>query len=165
MIKAYYIRGWKDQYEVTSDDREAKPDSAGRPLRAGPLRYVRYPVSGHTMPVEDRRLKQAAKGPARYEAALCLWPKLLGLAGAQKREYRGWVLTERQKPATVDDLALFTGIRRKTIAGALELLAHADVGLIEFRPFPLNSEEHCEKLQNPANPAREKIKRILKKVT
>ena len=152
MTKAYRIVGWQDKYEVTSDDREAKPGSVSRTLRVSPLRYIRYPVVGHTMPVEDSRLKQAAKGPAQYEAALCLWPKLLGLAGVQKREYRGWILTERQKPATVDDLALFTGIRRKTIAVGLELLAHADVGLIEFCPFPSNSAEDCEKLQNPANP-------------
>lgn len=152
MNEAYYIKDWQERYEVTSDDREVKPDQDGRKLRAGPLRYIRYPVSGHTMPVEDGRLKQTAKGPAHYEAALCLWPKLLALAGAQKREYRGWILTERQKPATVDDLVLFTGIRRNTVKSGLELLAHPDVGLIEPCPFPGNSAENCEKLQNSANP-------------
>ena len=152
MTEAYYIRGWQDQYEVTSDDREAKPDNKRHKLRAGPLRYVRYHVAGHTMPVEDRRLKQAANGPARYEAALCLWPKLLGLAGAQKREYRGWVLTERQKPATADYLALFTGIRPNIIKVGLELLAHPDVSLIALRPFPPDSAENCEGPQHPANP-------------
>ncbi len=151
MSEAYYIRDWKERYEVTSDDREAKPDQYGRKkLRAGPLRYIRYPVAGHTVPIQDQRMKTTAESPSDFEAALCLWPKLLGLAGAQNKDYRGWVLTERQEPAVVDDLVLFTGIRPQTIARALELLAHADVGLIELRPFPPNSAEDCEILQDSA---------------
>ena len=152
MTDAYYIQGWHERYEVTADDREAKPEKDSRKLRAGPLRYIRYPVSGHTMPIEDKRMQEAARTPAQYEAALCLWPKLLALAGAQKREYRGWLLTERQEPATVQDLALFTGIRPKTIKIGLELFAHPDVQLIELRPFQPGSAENCENPQNAANP-------------
>ena len=97
-------------------------------------------------------MQQVAKTPAQYEAALCLWPKLLALAGARKSEYRGWVLTERQEPASVQDLALFTGIRPKTIKSGLELLSHPNVNLIEERSYPTDSAENCESPQNSANP-------------
>ena len=144
MEQAYYIRDWKERYEVTSDDREAKPEPDGRKLRNSPLRYVRYPVAGHTVSIEDQRMKVTAEDPSAFEAALCLWPKLLSLAGAQKKGYRGWILTERQKPATAMDLELFTGIRRETIEVGLNLLAHGDIGLIEFKPFvAANSKEDC----------------------
>ena len=162
MNRAYYIVDWADQYELTSDERTFKP--GGKP-KVGPLRFVKLPAPGHAMPVQDKQLQEAAESPEEYEAALCVWPKLLAVSAGEKRELRGWVLTERHQPATAAYLATLTGIRKETIERGLRLLAHPDVGLIELRLYPPDSAEDCKNLQDCAVAPTTEPKRTKQNIT
>lgn len=152
MAKAYYIHEWASRYEVTSDGRAAKKGHPIEKLQKGPLSYIRLPANGHAKSAEYQRLEWAAKTQARLEAANCVFPRLLQMAGDQDCQWRGWVLDERQRPATPEDIASFNGYRLQTVKVALEVLAYPDVGWIELRPFEPDSAGDCGTQQNTAEP-------------
>lgn len=137
-MKALRIREWAERYEVDERGGAAKP---GSKLRAAPLDYVRWKVNGHTHGPGYRRLLYVAKTPARAEAAVVTFSKLLEIAASQDREHRGWILTDRMETATVDDLAFYTGFRASTIKTGLEILSHKDVAWIEEAEFVDDSRE------------------------
>ncbi|GAG16616.1 unnamed protein product, partial [marine sediment metagenome] len=148
MSEVYYIRNWKEDYEVSTDGRAAKPDQK---LRSNALKYVRLKVNGHSQRAGYRRLEKLAKTSTRMEGTWAVWCKLLEMAANQERQYRGWILTERQAPATAEDIAFFTGFRLKTIRTALELLSHPQVAWIELRPFDGDCADNRGLQQNSAD--------------
>lgn len=133
MASAWRIREWDQRYEVNARNRAAKP---GQTLRLGPLEYIRLPVWGYTLNKGYRRLKSAARTARRLEAAMCLWPKLLQLAGDNERGWRGWLLNEDGGPAEIQDFVYATGFRRQTVAIGLEVLADPKVRWIERADVP-----------------------------
>ena len=132
MTRAYYILDWLETYEVNKHGKAAKSDEI---LRVHPLRYVRLKVNGHSQRPGYRRIEQIVKTRARLEGVWAVWCKLLEMAANQVRKYRGWILTDRQKPAMAKDIAFFTGFREKTIQMALDLLSNPEVAWLELRPF------------------------------
>lgn len=132
MTRAYRIKEWVERYEVDEKGACARP---GKTLRAAPLEYVRWKVNGHIHGPGYRRLIQVAQKPARIEAAIATFAKLLEIAANQDREHRGWILTDRQESATIADLAFYTGFRPKTIELGLDVLCHPDVAWVEVSEF------------------------------
>ena len=137
-MKAWKIREWRERYEVNSRNHEAHN---GDPLRRGPLPWVRLKVNGRQHGQGYRRLVQVARTPARLEAAMALWPKLLEIAADNVADRRGWILNEQDRPATVDDLAFYTGFRAATVRTAIEVLTAPGVRWVCADEFPQDSGE------------------------
>jgi len=151
-MKAYHVREWNLRYETNVNGRPAKP---GDELRNGKLRYVRLKANGLAKGAGYLRLEQVARTPAKLEAAMATWVKILEIAGAQDRARRGWVLNERGEPANLDDLRLCTGFRKATLETGLALLANERVGWLEYIEFPgflENPRDSAEIRGNPRDP-------------
>jgi len=161
--KAFKIARWHELYEVDDKGKQAKPDSN---LRQSPLDFVRFQVHGRAMGAGYRRLQSVCKTAARFESTFAVWAKLLELAGCESADRRGRILNEHGQPASVEDIAFFTGFRESSVAFAIKALSHPDVGWIEadeehpknddsatLRDSPGNSGEFREcpgKVRNPS---------------
>ena len=135
---AYRIVGWKQRYEV-GDNSKVSP--AGKPmekLRKSPLNYVRLKVYGHKLGPAFRRMTKLAWGfgEAMPPAAFGVFCKLLELAADQQREYRGWILDEKQQPMQVSQIAELIGWTDVAIIKkSLEILTDETIGWVELKEF------------------------------
>ncbi|MDD4888413.1 MAG: hypothetical protein PHU85_00655 [Phycisphaerae bacterium] len=145
-MPCYRIREWTERYEV--DDR-GRPAPGARPGRAGPLPFVRLPAFGHVQGAGYRRLARLCGTAARLEACMCVWPKLMELAAHQPRGRRGWILNEKDEPATAEDIAFLTGFRRSTVETALKYLSAQEVRWIEQADFVSDSPQTSTDLHKP----------------
>jgi hypothetical protein len=106
--------------------REAKP---GDTLQAGPLKYIRVKVRGRSQGVGYRKLKQLV-GPEHVAGIIGIFTKFLEIAGDQPRELRGQLLNEKDKPASIQDLAFILDIPEGQIAMAIKALSDEKIGWI-----------------------------------
>ncbi len=127
----YKINEWDKRYEVSSKGREPKD---GDDLRAGPLQYVRLKVYGHRQGTGFRRLQLKAKD--KTMEIFGIFCKFLEIAGNQRRGLRGELLNEKDKPASIDDLAFILGVPAKQVSYALDILSSKDVGWL------INTTQH-----------------------
>lgn len=145
---------WLERYEVSSKGREAKP---GDELKSSPLQFVRLKVYGHTQSTGFRRLKSVAgKRTVEVFGFFC---KFLEIAGNQKSEQRGILLNEKNKPATIEDLAFILDVPVKQVENAVRVLSDEKVGWITYNNLiKPNLTQHkgpgkSGKIrENPANP-------------
>jgi len=136
MAECWRITQWVERYEVGSDGK-ALTDLT-KPIRATPLPYVRYKVNGHKDGGGYKRLKLVAGTPAKLLSCVAVFSKLLELAADEPRDLRGWILNERDEPATVDDIMLFTGFNKSSINTALQILSDARLAWIELDDFAID---------------------------
>lgn len=122
----YKISEWDKRYEVSSKGREPKE---GEALRAGPLRYIRLKVYGHSQGAGFRRMQMAA-GVKSMEI-FGIFCKFLEISGNQPSEKRGVLLNEKDGPANTEDLAFILGVPEKQIKNAIRVLSSENVGWIE----------------------------------
>ena len=105
-------------------------------LRIKPLIYVRFPVHGHTLSSDYRRMVRQA-GPELAAACDGLYKMLVGLAGDQVRECRGWVLDDRRRPLkNPGQLAELLCLSEKKVSQLLEILMDSEVKWVEFLDLP-----------------------------
>jgi len=150
MTQAYRIVNWVRLYEVDSDGhavrRFEKPPSVEK-LRKSPLPYIRLENTGHAQTVIDRKINEKAwiAGQMAEMAVHGLFDKLLLMAGNQPRQFRGWILDERQNPLTAKGIAESLGIFEVgCVQKALGILTAPEVGLLsvgEFGENLLNARE------------------------
>ncbi len=136
--QAWYIVDWFARYEVTIKGNAAGADVPLADLKQGHHRYVRQKVNGRHKGQGYQRLAQVARTVARLEACMCVFPKLLEIAADDEPGLRGWIVDEQGSPATIEDLAFFTGFRPKTIETALEILSDPRIqwlGTAEYDPL------------------------------
>lgn len=151
---AYRITEWKSRYEVTYKGRAADENTPLEELRIGPLEFVRFKVFGHRPgPAMKRIIRMAEQyGPWAAPGIFGIFGKLLELSGNSRKEYRGWVLCEKQKPVDSDGIAEILGFDEKIVSIALEILCNPKVGWIqhveyikpedENKPVSRNFPEH-----------------------
>jgi len=132
---AYQIAEWLERYEVNYRGHEAKP---GDDLQVGPLRFIRLKVHGHRQGAGFRQMRKRA-GKRAYET-FGMFCKFLEIAGNQSRDNRGYLLNERDQPATVEDLAFILDTEQSRVEAALAVLV--DVGWIIPPRTPLNLTKH-----------------------
>ncbi len=104
-------------------------------LRIKPLIYVRFPVHGHTLSSDYRRMVKKA-GPDLAAACDGIYKMLVGLAGNQVREYRGWILDDRQQPLDPGQVAELLCLSERKVAQIFEILTDREVKWVEFLDFP-----------------------------
>jgi len=138
-MKAYRIIEWLKRYEVTEKGKAAGPDTPIENLRKSPLPYVRFPVHGHAHGPAYRKLLARTIAPGEEMAVFGLFAKLLELAANQTREFRGWILDEKQKPASPGQIAEILGIQdRDWVQRAMEILCDPAIEWLEYTEFPLS---------------------------
>ncbi|MBA7690629.1 hypothetical protein ES703_99160 [subsurface metagenome] len=139
---------WLERYEVSSRGREPKP---GDDLRAGPLQFVRLKVYGHTQSTGYRRLKSVAG--KRTMEVFGFFCKFLEIAANQKSEQRGILLNEKNKPATIEDLAFILDVPVKQVENAVKVLSDEKVGWLTNNTNQYNSIQHNTSIRkSPENP-------------
>jgi len=143
-MQAYRIVDWW-QYEVTAKGRKAKQDTPIEELRKAPLDYIRFPVMGHDLSAAFRRLVKRSWSHGDLMAAACIgfYKMLLGLAGNQEREYRGYILDDRQRPINPMQIAELLTLTTEQIENVFEVLMDESVRWVELVDFPesLQSED------------------------
>lgn len=137
MQEVYRIVDWW-KFEMTAKGRLAKPETPVDQLRIAPLIYVRFPVHGHNLCADYRRMVKRAwnHGSLMAEACEGVYKALVGLAGNQTREFRGFILDDRQRPinpAQVAELLSWSGEKIQTI---FEVLMDPNVNWVELVEFP-----------------------------
>lgn len=158
---AYRITEWKSRYEVTYKGRIADDDTPLDDLRIGPLDFIRFKVFGHRHgPAYLRIVRMAEKyGPWAAPGIFGIFGKLLELSGNADRNYRGWVLCEKQKPLDSEGIAEILRLDEKIVSVAMEILCNPKVGWVQqveyteperekppvFREIP----EHSGTFRNP----------------
>lgn len=147
-MKACRISNWW-RYEVLKNGNPAAEKTRMASLRIKPLIYVRFPVHGHTLSSDYRRMIKRA-GPELAAACDGLYKMLVGLAGNQVREYRGWVMDDRQQPLEPGQIAELLCLSKEKVAQILEILTDYNVKWVDFLALPealhksLNSSELCQ---------------------
>lgn len=146
---AIKIVEWLERYEVSSKGREAKP---GDELKSSPLQFVRLKVYGHTQSTGFRRLKSVAG--KRTMEVFGFFCKFLEIAGNQKSEQRGILLNEKNRSATVEDLAFILDVPVKQVENAVRVLSDEKVGWIIYNNItkPNVTKPNIRLPENPANP-------------
>jgi len=153
MSKAYRITEWVRQFEVDKKKHATKlyeppPDISN--LRILPLPYIRLAGGGHSQSTIDRRINQNAwrQGQLREMAVHGVYIKLLLLAAIQQREFRGWILDERQRPMHAKEIAETLGICEvRELEEILSILCSPEIGLLELCEYRQTSG--CEYRQVP----------------
>ena len=132
-MQAYRIVDWW-RYELLKNGKLATAKTKMESLRKSPLVYVRFPVHGHILTAGYRRMVKRAGDLA----AACdgLYKALVGLAGNQVREYRGWVLDDRQRPLDPGQVAELLCLSEKKISQIFEILLDCEVKWVDFLDFP-----------------------------
>jgi len=143
MQEAYRIVDWW-QYEVTAKGRKAKKDTPMEELRKAPLEYVRFPVHGHFLSADFRRMVKRAwnYGDLMTEACVGVYKMLCGLAGNQYREFRGYVLDDRQRPINPMQIAELLTISTTKINTIFEVLMDNEVRWVELVEFPVSLQNN-----------------------
>ena len=145
---AYRITGWNQRYEVGDNDKVAPTGKPMGKLRKSPLKYVRLKVYGHQLAPAFRRMTKKAWGfgEAMPAATFGVFCKLLELAADQQREFRGWILDERQQPTKAEQIAELIGWTDvDIIKRALEILTDETIDWVELIEFPQIPPEAGEK--------------------
>ena len=140
-MQAYRIVDWK-RYEVTDKGKVANSETPIADLRKSGLPYVRLKVFGHRLGPAYRKLvkKAWASIPVLELAAFGLFCKLLELAADQPREFRGWILDEKQQPMNCKQIAELLDIASSNLIRiSLDLLCDPDIEWLELLDFPLLS--------------------------
>jgi len=133
-MQAFRITNWW-RFEMLKNGKLATAKTKMQSLRIKPLVYVRFPVHGHTLSANYRRMVKRA-GPELAAACDGLYKMLVGLAGNQVREYRGWVLDDRQRPLNSGEVAELLCLSERKVSQILEILTDFEVKLVEFLEFP-----------------------------
>ena len=133
-MKAYRIVDWW-KFELLKNGRLAAANTKMVSLRIKPLLYVRFPVHGHTLSADYRRMVKRA-GSEMAAACDGVYKMLVGLAGNQVREYRGWVLDDRQRPLDSGQVAELLCLSEKKTNQIFEILRDREVNWIELLEFP-----------------------------
>lgn len=137
-MDCYKIAGWSERYEVDSKGRPASADLEQEKLRKKPLDFVRLQVYGLRQGPAYRRLMKKGwqLGAGMDLAAFGLFCKLLEIAADQPRQFRGWILDEKQRPVGIDDIAELIGTPdTEIVARLLKLLADPDIAWLEITVF------------------------------
>lgn len=132
--QAYRIVNWW-KFEMLKNGKLATAKTKMAALRIKPLIYVRFPVHGHILTADYRRMVKRA-GPDLAAACDGLYKMLVGLAGNQVREYRSWILDDRQQPLEPDDVAELLCLSKEKVTQIFEILMDGKVKWIEFVAFP-----------------------------
>jgi len=141
-MEAYRIVDWW-RYEVTEKGHLAKFDTPFEQLRKKPLEYIRWTNFGHRLGPAFRKLIKKAwpYGPGIAEATFGIFGKCMELAADQTREYRGWILDEKQNPMDAKAIAELLEWDADVVARAMEILCCPEIQWLEFKPFsPLRRE-------------------------
>ncbi len=133
-MQAYRITNWW-RYELLKNGKLATAKTKMVSIRIKPLIYVRFPVHGHTLSADYRRMVKRA-GPELAAACDGVYKMLVGLAGDQVREYRGWVLDDRQRPLDISQLAELFCLSEGKVSQIFEVLTDSEVKWIVFLEFP-----------------------------
>lgn len=133
-MQAYRIVNWW-KYEMLKNGKLATAKTKMVSLRMKPLIYVRFPVHGHTLTADYRRMVKRA---GEDMAAACdgLYKMLVGLAGNQFREYRGWILDDRQQPMNPAQVAELLCLSEMKVSQIFDILLDREVKWIEILDFP-----------------------------
>lgn len=133
-MKAYRIVNWW-KYEMLKNGKLATVKTRMVSLRIRPLIYVRFAVHGHILTADYRRMVKRA---GEDMAAACdgLYKMLVGLAGDQVREYRGWILDDRQRPINHAQVAELLCLSEKKVSRIFDILTDREVKWVEILDFP-----------------------------
>lgn len=151
-MQAFRIVNWWC-FEMLKNGKLATAKTKMGALRIKPLIYVRFPIHGHALSADYRRMVKRA-GPELAAACDGLYKMLVGLAGNQVREYRGWVLDDRQRPLDPGQIAELLCLSERKVSQIFEILLCEDVKWVEFLEFPealrksLNSNDLAHGSQN-----------------
>jgi len=139
-MQAYRIVDWQKRYEVTSKGHKAKENTTMGEMRSGILQYVRLIVHGHSLSAGYRRMvrKASVLGSMMEMACFGLFIKLLEIAADQEREYRGYILDDRQRPINASGIAELLDIHDSKIQEMLEVLMYEEVKWVEIVEFPVS---------------------------
>lgn len=140
-MQAYRIVDWVKQYEVTIKKRATKayePEPSLDKLRKSPLPYVRISGVGHAQTTIDRRINEKAwrAGELNEAAVFGLYVKLVLIAANQPREFRGWVLDQRQNPMYAKQIAETLGYYEVgRVSEILSVLCDPEIELVSLCEF------------------------------
>lgn len=138
-MQAYRIVDWDKDYEVGRKGQQLTSYIPVEGRRKGPLKFVRLKVKGLSIgPILDEIISRCWQpGTIFHWAVLGIYDKLLEIAADQEREYRGWILDQKQKPLTPQGFAKrFREPDARLIKRVFDILCHPDVNLLEFREIP-----------------------------
>ena len=138
-MQAYRIVDWAKDYEVGRKGQQLTSYIPVEGRRKGPLKFVRLKVNGLSIgPALDEIISRCWQPDTLFHwAVLGIFDKLLEIAGDQEREYRGWILDQKQKPITPKSFAKrFREQDTKLIKKVFDILCHSDVNLLEFHEIP-----------------------------
>lgn len=133
-MKAYRIVNWW-KFELLKNGKLATAKTKPAALRIKPLIYVRFPIHGHALSADYRRIVKRA-GPDMAAACDGVYKMLVGLAGNQVREYRGWVLDDRQQPLNPEQVAELLCLSKEKISRIFEILTDDVVKWVNLEEFP-----------------------------
>lgn len=133
-MQALRIVNWW-RFELLKNGKLATAKTKMLSLRKSPLIYVRFPVHGHALSADYRRMLKRA---GEDMAAACdgVYKMLVGLAGNQVREYRGWILDDRQRPLNPEQVAELLCLSKRKVSQIFEVLMDREVKWVEFLDFP-----------------------------
>jgi hypothetical protein len=151
MDNAYYITEWIERYEVSFKGEIAKP---GDKLKSFGLSYIRLKVHGRSQGTGFRRLKQIANG-RRYEV-FGIFCKLLEIAGNNRANLRGWLLDEKDNPASIEEIAFIMDAEVEQIQYAFKVLSDKRLNWIAELNFGEFLETSRTSLSNVTEPNRTK---------
>lgn len=145
---AYRIVDWMGLYEVTLKGHKAKKDTSMEELRSASLAYIRIVVHGHSLSASYRRMvkKASALGSMMEMSCFGLFIKLLEVAADQEREYRGWILDDRQRPVNAARIADLLDIYGGKVQELLEILMDDDVSWVELAELPVSLQNNKSEL-------------------
>lgn len=119
----FEIADWQ-RYEVNKKGRIAVD---GDELQAGPLKYVRLKVHGHSQSNGYRKLVILAG--ERTMEVFGVFCKFLEIAGDSRNDRRGMLRLERDgEPATIEDLSFLMSVPVEQIEYALKVLTDKKLG-------------------------------------
>jgi hypothetical protein len=139
---AYRITEWKSRYEVTQKGHEADDNTPTEELRQKELEFYRSKVRGHNKGPAYRRLKSKANrfGVGMGSAVYGIFHDLMELASDQRAHFRGWILCEKQKPMTAEDIADHISEDVDVVSRALEILCDPKIGWLQQVEFEISPE-------------------------
>lgn len=149
-MRAYRIVDWKKLYELTAKGYPAKEDTPMDELRKSPFPYIRIVGKGHMLDPARRRMYKKAWLYGDNMDLKCwgLYTHLLDLARDQDREYRGWILDDRQRPINPAQIADVLGIQDANIIQMFEILTCSEVSWVELVDFPESLQIDVEEKQD-----------------
>lgn len=129
-MNAFRIVDWW-KFELLKNGKLATEKTKMNALRIKPLVYVRFPIHGHILTADYRRMVKRA-GPEMAAACDGVYKMLVGLAGNQVREYRGWILDDRQRPLNPGQIAELLCLSEEKVRQIFEILLDSEVNWVDF---------------------------------